>query len=290
MERYAGYGPGKGKPGGGGSALTSILGGGCAVIGAILTLLGCVVVSVVLMSPFAFQLPKSESEDDKPATKRSGVFESESILVGNRKRDYRLVVPKSVNLEKASPLVIAFHGMGIDSKELMPKYTKLDDLATDKSFILVYPSAENRSWGLTPGKVKADLAYFDSLVAHLEKSYLIDSSRIYVLGMSNGGYFAHLVGAARSKQVAAVASHSGPLGLQTLGGINAERKFPVLIIHGDQDPLLPVAWARENRDKYEREGHEVKYVEIAGLGHEWAAKQNINEQIWEFFEKHPLAK
>lgn len=87
--------------------------------------------------------------------------------------------------------------------------------------------------------------------------------------------------------VAAVASHSGPLGLQTLLGVNADRKFPVLIIHGDQDKLLPVEWARENRDKYKREGHEVKYVEVPGLGHMWATNADINETIWNFFEDHP---
>jgi len=42
---------------------------------------------------------------------------------------------------------------------------------------------------------------------------------------------AHFVGKERSKVVAAVACHSGALGLQTLLGIGAERKFPVMIIH-----------------------------------------------------------
>jgi predicted esterase len=108
--------------------------------------------------------------------------------------------------------------------------------------------------------------------------------------MSNGGYFAHLVGKERSKTVAAVASHSGPLGLQTLAGINAERKFPVLIIHGDQDRILSVDFARENRDKYRKEGHEVKYVELPGVGHVWGTKADVNETIWEFFADHPRGK
>ena len=51
----------------------------------------------------------------------------------------------------------------------------------------------------------------------------------------------------------------------------------MLIIHGDRDRILPVEWSRENRDKYQREGHEVKYVEVAGLGHSWATKMDINE-------------
>ncbi len=99
-----------------------------------------------------------------------------------------------------------------------------------------------------------DLAFFDALLTKLTSAYKIDQDRVYVLGMSNGGYFAHLVGKERSKRIAAVASHSGPLGLQTLLGVHAQRKFPVLIIHGDQDKIFPVDFARENRDKYRREG------------------------------------
>src|SRR5262245_15428622 len=224
--------------------------------------------------------------EDKPVGKH-GNFGDESIPVGKDKRTFRLIVPESVDLKKPAPLGVAFHRMLIDSKDVMPKYTKLDELAADKKFILAFPEAQEKMWGIKPEKVKADLAFFDALVAELKKRHKIDPDRIYVLGMSNGGYFAHLVGQERSKTVAAVASHSGPLGLQTLVGVNAERKFPVMIVHGDKDRILPGEWARENRDKYTKEKHEVKYVEVAGLGHEWATKEKINEQIWEFFEKHP---
>lgn len=219
-----------------------------------------------------------------------GVFPNEKLTVGKQTREYRLVVPKSVDQSKPAPLVIAFHGMGIDSKDLMPKYTKLDELAAAKKFLLVYPGAEGRAWGLVPDKVTADLAFFDALLEKLTADYKVDADRVYVLGMSNGGYFAHLVGKERSKTIAAVASHSGPLGLQTLGGVKADRKFPVLIVHGDADKLLPVEWARENRDKYKKEGHEVEYVEVKGLGHIWATDQKINDTIWKFFDGHPRKK
>lgn len=209
-------------------------------------------------------------------------------MVGSVSREYRLVVPKSVDLTKPAPLVIAFHGMLINSKDFMPRYTKLNETAEKHRFLIAYPNAVGRSWGLAPDKVKSDLAFFDALREELASQYQIDPARIYVVGMSNGGYFAHLVGKERSKTIAAVVSHSGPLGLQTLAGIGAERKFPVLIIHGDQDNILPVAWSRESRDKYKREGHEVKYVEIPGLRHVWATKSDINETIWKFFDEHPL--
>jgi hypothetical protein len=43
---------------------------------------------------------------------------------------------------------------------------------------------------------------------------------------------------------------------QYLPGNITERKFLVLIIHGQQDKLFPAAFARENRDKYARKGQE----------------------------------
>lgn len=216
-----------------------------------------------------------------------GDFASEIVKVGDATREYRLVVPKTVDMSKPAPLVVAFHGMLIDSKDFMPRYTRLTETAEKHKFIIAYPNAIDRSWGLAPDKVKNDLAFFDALLAKLTADYKIDPHRVYVLGMSNGGYFAHLVGKERSKTVAAVASHSGPLGLQTLAGVNADRKFPVLIIHGAADRLLPVDWARENRDKYTKEGHEVKYIELTDLGHMWGTKADINETIWQFFAEHP---
>jgi polyhydroxybutyrate depolymerase len=229
------------------------------------------------------------AEEEKPAkTGSHGTFVDQKLSVGKQERLYRLVVPKSVDLKKSTPLVVSFHGMGIDSSKVMPLYTKLDDLAAVRKFILVYPEAIGRSWGIDPKKVTADLAFFDALVANISSKYEVDANRLFVLGMSNGGYFAHLVGKERSTKVAAVCSHSGPLGLQTILGISAERKFPVMIVHGDKDFLFNVKIARDNRDKYEREKHEVKYVEVAGLNHFWAVDAKINGQIWEFFEKHPL--
>ena len=39
-----------------------------------------------------------------------------------------------------------------------------------------------------------------------------------------------------------------------------------------------------------KEGREVKYVELAGQGHVWATKMDVNETIWTFFAEHSKAK
>jgi polyhydroxybutyrate depolymerase len=216
-----------------------------------------------------------------------GEFESETVQVADVTRTYRLFVPRSVDLAKPAPLVFAFHGFLIDNKDAMPLYTKLNETADKHGFILVYPNAVGGSWALSPDKMVKDLAFFDALLAKLTAEHKIDPDRVYLTGMSNGGYFAHFVGKERSTVVAAVAAHSAALGLQTLLGINAERKFPVMIIHGDKDNVIAVATARENRDRYRKEGHEVNYVEVPGLSHWWATDAGINDRIWAFFADHP---
>jgi predicted esterase len=64
------------------------------------------------------------------------------------------------------------------------------------------------------------------------------------------------------------------------------RKFPVTIVHGVEDKLFPSAFARENRDMYKREGHEVNLLEVCNLGHFWAP--NAGDEIRKFFSERSL--
>lgn len=225
-----------------------------------------------------------------PVTAKHGEFAKEVLMAGRAEREYRLFVPTSVDLARPAPLVVAFHAMLIDSKDVMPTYTRLNETARRHGFVIAYPNAIGGIWGLLPDRVAADIAFFDALLKHLSVTYRIDPDRVYVLGMSNGGYFAQLLARERSTTIAAAASHSGLLGLQALGGVNAARKFPVLIVHGTLDLIFPYPLARENANKYRREGHEVKYVEVPGLAHAWATDANVNEQIWAFFAAHPRTR
>jgi polyhydroxybutyrate depolymerase len=224
-----------------------------------------------------------------PVSGKAGVFPDEKLTVGGQVREYRLVVPQSVDLAKPAPLVFAFHGMGVDSKDFMPKYTGLDDLAAKHGFILVYPNAlGGASWALTPRKAKDDLAFFDALLAKTRADYRVDGDRIYLVGMSNGAYFTNFVAIERSASIAAIASHSGSLGVLGILGPRAKRKYPVMVIHGTDDRLIPVEQGRKMRDAYLKEGHLVDYIEVKGLGHTWASSININDKIWAFFAKHTL--
>lgn len=217
-----------------------------------------------------------------------GTFAEESITIRGRVRSFRLVVPGTTLLNQPSPLVIAFHGLG-DSKERMAGYTRLDKLAEEKAFILVYPNALASFWPIVPQLAGDDVALFDSLRASIAARYNVDLARVYLIGNSNGAYFAHLVAAHRSEQVAAVAGHSGGIGVVARLGAQIRSKYAVMLVHGDQDRVVPVGESRHARDVYTQWGHTVEYVEIPGLAHLWANHVSINERIWEFLRKHAIA-
>jgi len=223
------------------------------------------------------------------AAGKTGVFPDETITVNGKVREYRLVVPDSLDLNKPAPLVFAFHGLG-DSKDLMPKYSRLDELASKEGFILVYPNGVNRDWPITVLRIKGELDFFDALCKHVEETYNVDANRIYLTGMSNGAIFVNLLASQRSEKIAAIAPHSGNLGALAIRGIKAKRKYPVMIIHGEEDKIIPVAAARRARDAYQREGHEVELVIVPGMGHRWAHQVDINGKMWAFFQAHSLNK
>lgn len=214
-----------------------------------------------------------------------GEFPDKTLRVDGASRVYRLVVPPSAS-GRPAPLVVALHGMAIDNKDVMPRYTKLNDTARAHGFIVAYPNAVGGSWGIGPFKIRNDVALFDALVQDISAQYPLDSQRIYVVGMSNGGYFAQHLAKVRSAVVAAVATHSGQRGLDSLR-INAASKYPVLIVHGVDDRVFSIEGARRNRDGYRREGHPVELVELPHTGHEWGTAHGVNETIWRFFEAHP---
>lgn len=210
----------------------------------------------------------------------------EHLRVQGRERTYRLVAPRGAGA--GSPLMIALHGMGIDSISLMPAYSGLDDLARAENFVLAYPASLENNWPLSFGpKLNTEMAYFDALVNHLVRGMSLDPRRIYLVGMSNGGYFANVIASRRGRFIAGLGVHSGSAGVLALGRINSPRKFPVYISHGDADLILTVQNGRDQAALYRRENHPVLYEEVAGMGHIWATDPTaVNQRMWRFWAQN----
>lgn len=248
-------------------------------------------IGVIIYSFLFFLIPLSSCNKDKELSElngKAGTFENNTISVDGEIRNYRLVVSEKLDLESPNKIIFAFHGLGIDSKDLMPVYSKLNDLAENINAIIVYPNAQNGSWSLNQKQTEKDLNFFEVLLKDLKSKYAIDEKNIHITGMSNGAYFCHIVAKTNSEKIASVSAHSGMIGLEFVLGINSTRKYPVLLIHGDKDPIFYINIARSDLSKYKNENHKAKLIEVNDLGHEWANKININDSIAVFMTENPL--
>ncbi|MBK7008126.1 MAG: hypothetical protein IPN73_08385 [Saprospiraceae bacterium] len=247
--------------------------------------------SLIIYSFLFFLFTLSSCNKDKDLSElngKAGTFENNAITVDGETRNYRLVVSEKLNLQNPNKIIFAFHGLGIDSKDLMPIYSKLNDLAENINAIIVYPNAQNGSWGLNQKQTDKDLKFFKVLLKDIKSKYAIDEKNIHITGISNGAYFCHIVAKTNSEKIASVSARSGMIGLEFILGINSTRKYPVLLIHGDKDPIFDINIARGDLSKYKNENHKAKLIEVNDLGHEWANKININDSIAVFINQNPL--
>lgn len=217
----------------------------------------------------------------------AGTFENEKIKVGDLTREFRLVVPEGLDPAKPVPLVFVFHGKG-DNKAFICRYSGFEELAGKNGFIAVFPQSVDKEWELRAVDDNPDLKFFDALFDHVTSRYNVDLRRVYLTGMSMGGYFSNLIASKRSERVAAIAPHSGGLGVLGFRGIKAKRKYAVMIVQGDADRIVKVEEGRTSRDAYAKEGHAVEYVEVKGLGHAWARREDITARMWKFFMDNPM--
>src|SRR5947207_1302731 len=68
-------------------------------------------------------------------------------------------------------------------------------------------------------------------------------------------------------------------------GLEKIKRIPVIVVQGDQDPLVPVAGTRRWVDKMKELGMTHEYVEVAGGDHGSVVAPNL-PNMFDFFNRH----
>ena len=131
---------------------------------------------------------------------------------GEQTRSFEVVLPNNYTDSQNWPLLFIWHGLGGDIASMLDG-AGLREWANTAGMILVAPQALDQggtaAWDTLGDARNADLALFDDLLTCSSKQWAVDSSRIYTLGMSDGGLFTGLLIAHRSSVLAAAAPFSG---------------------------------------------------------------------------------
>ncbi len=156
-----------------------------------------------------------------------------SSVYGKADYNFWINLPEDSILNSKPPILIFLHGKSLSGTDLarVRKYGVIHEMDKGRKIpaIVIAPQVATGHW--VPEKVLSVLEY-------VQKNYNTDSSRIYVVGMSLGGYGTlHFAGKYADKITAAVA---------LCGGGNEKdacnlSTIPLWIQHGDADNAVPIS-------------------------------------------------
>lgn len=196
--------------------------------------------------------------------------------------DYLISVPKSYEAQgDAVPLLLFLHGAGERGKDLdkvkMHGPPKMVEQGRDFGAIVVSPQCPAGSWWTDHTVVLI------ALLDKIEREYNVDKTRIYVTGLSMGGFGTFALAAAQPERFAAAVPICGG---GSFGQAKELTKLPMWVFHGDADRVIPVDEStRMVKYMNEAGGKNAKLTIYQGVGHNSWDKAYADEKMWDWLFK-----
>lgn len=196
-------------------------------------------------------------------------------------KEFILSTPKNYESAESVPLIIFLHGSGERGTDInkvaVHGIPKIAPKNKDFEFMGVSPQC------LKKDKMRWTIEDLDLLLDHVIKTYKVDKKRIYLTGLSMGGYGTWAWAAKRADVFAAAAPICG-------GGNPADAskygKLPIWVFHGDKDKAVKIEKSQAMVDAIKKVGGNVKFTIYPGVGHDsWTATYN-NADLYKWFLSH----
>jgi phospholipase/carboxylesterase len=120
------------------------------------------------------------------------------------------------------------------------------------------------------------------ILTNAHERWRIDTSRMLMTGMSDGGTFCYVSGLESGSpftHLAPVAATFHPL-MAAMADAERLRGLPIHIVHGALDWMFPVEHARQTRESLAAAGANVTYREIDDLSHCYPREMNAVLLDW----------
>ena len=184
---------------------------------------------------------------------------------------------------ETTPVVMFLHGASLCSKDMnrSRRYGPLDAIVRGRQIdaLVIVPQNPGGAWN--PDKL-------NDILEWTKKNYAMDSTRVYVLGMSLGGYGTMDFAAAYPDKIAAAMALCGGCSAKDKSGLG---RLPLWIIHGTGDGAVPVKQSQTvvkqlqdtNNDK------RLRFDWLQGASHGALARILYMRKTYEWLFSHSTA-
>ena len=235
-------------------------------------------------------------------------FLNRTIAVGADSYRYQVYVPANWDKHQKWPVILFLHGAGERGNDGLLQTDvglahSIREHPANFPFVVVMPQCNKDKLWTDPDMEAQALAALDRSI----KEFKGDRDRLYLTGLSMGGYGTWDLGAKYPSRFAAYvpicAGIRGPERFPQLHvslvddprvtdpyAETARRigKTPVWIFHGDADDAVPVEESRKMAEALKAANADVKYTEYPGVGHNSWDKAYAEPQLVPFLLAHTL--
>ena len=196
--------------------------------------------------------------------KRRGVLHAEN---GEGERGgFSLFVPEDTRDDTPRPLVVALHGGSGHGRSFLWHWVRT---ARSRGLIVAAPTAMGGTWALNGEDL--DTPNIERMVDFIAARWPVDTTRLLLTGMSDGGTFTLLSGLmsdSRFTHLAPFAASFHPI-LVEMSARSRMAGLPIHLVHGAMDWMFPVDIARTADRAFRAVGADVTYVEVDDLSHSY---------------------
>ncbi len=186
--------------------------------------------------------------------------------------------------EKVWPLIVFLHGVGERGNDLnlvarqgLPRLLKQ---RRSFPFVTAVPQLPDKEYWIS--------SLVDELIPHVAAQFHIDEDRIYLTGISMGGYGTWMTAINYPNRFAAIAPICG-------GGdpnaVSAIEDVPVWAFHGAKDPVVPVSESQVMVEALKKAGGDVKLTVYPEGGHDvWTETYESDALYRRFLQQNRKAR
>ena len=192
----------------------------------------------------------------------------------DHRSEYTLYIPEDYSKTNSLPLIVALHGGYGQGREYIWTWLRP---ARSRGYAILAPKSRDETWDMSlPSSDTKSILYTLDEVA---KEYLIDPSRVYLTGLSDGGIFTYILGLENSQLFRGLAPIAGALHpvVDPILRQGRGKDTPMLIVHGVHDFIFPVTFTRQTYNLLTSIGYQATYRELPNWGH--AFPYSINERL-----------
>lgn len=199
--------------------------------------------------------------------------------------DYLIALPDQYATKEKWPLVLFLHGAGERGAnlELVKKHgpPKLIEGGKSFPFITVAPQCPRDRWW-EPVSLAA-------LLDEIETKYKVDSRRIYVTGLSMGGFGTWSLAAHSPERFAAIIPICGG-GDRFSVPYQIQNRIPIWAFHGAKDTVVPLDRSEELVEAFKKYNAEFKMTVYPDAGHDSWTETYENDELYQWMLSQQLAE